>query len=70
MATVDITPTWIGFLNMVKHGILNIKDAGLETPCRVMDAIVQARKNGKCEFVVTINEDGSISYDDGVTDGN
>jgi len=58
--TIDIAPTWISVLNMVKLGILDVKNADLEKPCNIFDTIIKEQKNGAKSVTFNFHEDGTV----------
>lgn len=62
---IDVEPTWVEILNMVKSGHLDANHSDLEKACTIADVVRQAQKSGKPSITFTFTEDGQVSYDDG-----
>jgi len=59
IGTVNIATTWISVLNMVKSGVLNVKDADLERPCKMFDMIILNQQSGAKSVTFNFAEDGT-----------
>ncbi|MFZ2992416.1 MAG: hypothetical protein WA061_01760 [Microgenomates group bacterium] len=66
---INLEPTWIEVLSMVRVGALNVESSGLENPCKIADAIRQAQKKGEKSITFTFTDDNTIEFDDGLSEG-
>ena len=60
IGTVNISPKWIGLLNMAKWGSIKIENAQLEIPCNFLDTVNELLKKNKNPLILSLSEDGKI----------
>ena len=61
-STVDLTPTWIQVLELVKQGLVPLSE--LKQACIVADIVMKAEKEGRPSITFTF-KDGEAFYEDG-----